>query len=43
MIECGFLSNPEETENLKNENYQQKLSFLIAIGIMDYFNNTEEL
>lgn len=43
MVECGFLSNPEETENLKNENYQQKLSFLIAIGIMDYFNNTEEL
>lgn len=41
MVECGFLSNTEEANNLKNENYQQKLAFLIAIGIIDYF--TEEL
>ena len=41
MVECGFLSNTEEANNLKNENYQRKLAFLIAIGIIDYF--TEEL
>lgn len=43
MVECGFLSNREETENLKNEEYQRKIAFLIALGIIDYFNNTEEL
>lgn len=43
MVECGFLSNLEETRNLKNENYQNKLVFLISIGIIDYFTNTEEL
>lgn len=40
MVECGFLSNYQETENLKSEEYQQQLAFLIAIGIMDYFKNT---
>lgn len=43
MVECGFLSNSEETKNLKNEMYQQKLVFLIAIGIIDYFTDTEEI
>ncbi len=41
MVECGFLSNQAETENLKNENYQQRLAFTIAIGIIDYFKKTE--
>ena len=43
MVECGFLSNDEEVNNLKNNNYQQELAFLIAIGIIDYFNDTEDL
>lgn len=42
MVECGFMSNPEEVEMLKNENYQRKLAFLIAIGIRDYLLNSEE-
>lgn len=41
MVECGFLSNAEETEKLKNEKYQQKLAFTVAMGIIDYFNQTE--
>ncbi len=41
MVECGFLSNYEESEKLKNENYQQKLAFLISLGIMEFINNTE--
>ena len=41
MVECGFLSNYEETQNLKDENYQRKLAFFIALGIMDFINNTE--
>lgn len=42
MVECGFLSNAQETDNLKSENYQQKLAFLITIGIIDYFTDTED-
>lgn len=42
MVECGFLSNAAETEKLKDENYQRRLAFTIAIGIADYFINTEE-
>lgn len=39
LIECGFLSNQEETELLKTDNYQDKLAWSIYIGIMDYFEN----
>jgi len=42
MVECGFLSNKDDTMNLKDEKYQQKLAFAIAIGITDYFLNTED-
>lgn len=41
MIECGFLSNFEETQKLKDKSYQKKLAFLIAIGIFDYLNSSE--
>lgn len=30
LIECGFLSNPEEEAKLRSENYQKKLSCVIA-------------
>ncbi len=43
MVECGFLSNKSETENLKDEAYQKKLAFMIALGIVDYFKNTEDV
>ena len=43
MVECGFLSNWAETQKLKDEEYQQKLAFIIAIGIADYFINTEDV
>lgn len=43
MVECGFLSNFAETQNLKNENYQRKLAFMIALGIVDYFKTSKEL
>lgn len=43
MVECGFLSNSDETNRLKDENYQQKLAFIISLGIIDYFSKTEEI
>ena len=35
LIECGFLSNAEETQLLKTEAYQQKLAVTIAAGLMN--------
>lgn len=42
MVECGFLSNANETSKLKDENYQRKLAFIISLGIIDYFSKTED-
>ncbi len=39
IVECGFLSNPEEEQLLLNNEYQDKLAWGIYTGIMDYFYN----
>ncbi|WBW98030.1 N-acetylmuramoyl-L-alanine amidase CwlD [Oceanirhabdus sp. W0125-5] len=39
IVECGFLSNPNEEKLLKSEMYQTKLAMLIARGIDEYFND----
>lgn len=36
LVECGFLSNKEEAELLKTDEYCKKIAFSIAIGIFDY-------
>ncbi|MBR4286750.1 MAG: N-acetylmuramoyl-L-alanine amidase [Clostridia bacterium] len=36
LVECGFLSNYEETQLLKTDDYQRKIAFCIATGIQDY-------
>ena len=36
MVECGFLSNPEEAAKLTNEEYQQKVAFTIFSGINEF-------
>lgn len=36
LVECGFLSNYEEAEKLKTEDYQKQMAFCIAIGILNY-------
>lgn len=38
IIECGFLSNPQELENLTNSEYQQKLAFACFCGIVSNNN-----
>lgn len=40
MVECGFMSNPEENNRLKNDKYQKQLSYTILMGINKYL--TEE-
>ena len=37
IVECGFLSNPEEAMLLQQDDYQDKLAWGIYNGIMDYF------
>lgn len=37
IVECGFLSNPQEKENLLNDSYQNRLAWGIYNGIIDYF------
>lgn len=41
IVECGFLSNPAEAELLATEEYQEKLAFAIALGVMEYINTVE--
>lgn len=36
LIECGFLTNPEECEKLSEKEYQKELSFSIFCGIIEY-------
>lgn len=36
LIECGFLSNPEECKKLCEKDYQRQLSFSIFCGMMEY-------
>lgn len=39
LIECGFLSNTQERDNLLKESYQRKIAGKIVKGIVEYFNN----
>lgn len=36
MVECGFLSNPEEAALLVTEDYQQKVAFTVYAALMEY-------
>lgn len=39
IVECGFLSNPEEEKKLLDDEYQNKLAWGIYNGIINYFYN----
>ena len=38
IVECGFLSNSQECDLLKTDEYQERLAWGIYTGMMDYFN-----
>ena len=42
MIECGFLSNPDEEARLSTWEYQQQVAFSIYGGLMEYIDATAE-
>ena len=37
IVECGFLSNPEEEKQLLDDSYQNRLAWGIYNGIINYF------
>ena len=39
LVECGFLSNREEAEKLKTDEYQSKMAFAVAEGILNCLLN----
>lgn len=41
LVECGFLSNHNESQLLKTEEYQKKIAFCVALGIRDYVYEKE--
>lgn len=41
MVECGFMSNYEESNLLKNENYQKQIAFSIMCGIQKYLEDND--
>ena len=43
MVECGFLSNYNELEKLKQENYQMEMAFSIFSGIINYIESNDTL
>ena len=38
IVECGFLSNPEDLGNLKTQGYQQKIAEGIIGAVAEYFH-----
>ena len=41
LIECGFLSNPEELQLLKNRTYDTELSYAILRAVLQYCNDSK--
>lgn len=37
LVECGFLTNPEEEALLITDEYQQKVAYAIFCGILEYY------
>lgn len=42
LIECGFLSNPNERYLLQQEEYQEKISKVITNGVIEYFQTVSK-
>ena len=42
IVECGFLSNPDEKEMLLSEEYQEKIAWALHLGILEYLNTIQQ-
>ena len=43
LVECGFLSNPEECEKLSQKEYQKELCFSIMCGMIEYIEKNHTI
>ena len=41
LVECGFLTNPEEDRLLQSETYQRKLAMVLGAGFLQYGDTQE--
>ena len=42
IVECGFLTNPEEAALLQEDEYQKKIAGAVAEGITEYIDSLQE-
>lgn len=42
IVECGFLSNSKEAEELTTPLYQEKVAWAIHLGVLQYINEKEQ-
>ena len=42
IVECGFLSNPEEAAKLGSEEYQERVAKAVAEGVVEYLTSAAE-
>lgn len=42
IVECGFLSNRKEAKALESEDYQDRMAWMIHMGVMEYLNTDEK-
>lgn len=42
IVECGFLSNPDEEKLLSDTTYQARIASAICDGIIEYYKNVED-
>ncbi len=40
LVECGFISNPEEAALLKTEDYQDKVAFAICCSLLQFYDGS---
>lgn len=41
LVECGFLSNNDERQKLKDNNYQKQMAFSVYCGLLEYIAQTQ--
>lgn len=40
LVECGFMSNPEEVKHLSDDTYQTKIAAVLTASYIQYLNNS---
>ena len=40
LVECGFMSNPQEAQRLASNVYQLKIASILACSYIQFLNNT---